>query len=215
MKVCFFLYVPLGSNVLWAQTLNDCELKKTDQGISVYFCDRDSSDLKALGAVFEVEATLEQYAATVLNVEEYPSWNFEAKNPRILKQISDTELIYYAEADAPWPVTDRYLVLHLKVDQDPVTKMLDITLRNVPEMIEEKENFVKVKEYNSLLRVVPLSEERLKIQYFLNIDPGGAVPAWVINLVSSRIPINTFSNLKKRLESPESKKKSLVSISNF
>ncbi len=177
----------------------DCDFQMEKDGIKVYTCKRPNSNFNAVQAYFEVEATLEQYASIVLNVEEYKHWNFATTNPKVLKKINENEVIYYTEVSAPWPVTDRFAVLHLKVWEDPESNHLFVLLTNVPETLPSKKGFVRVQEYNSILEITPLVSGKLKVDFYLEVDPGGAVPAWAINLISTKFPINTFSNLKKRL----------------
>ncbi len=183
-----------------AHAQQDCEFQMIRDGIKVYTCKRDDSNFKAVRASFEVKATLDLYASIVLNVEDYKYWNFATTNPSIVERISDQELVYYTEVTAPWPVTDRFVVLHLSVKEDPETNHLWVILENVPDKLPQKDGLVRVKEYYSTLEVIPQDNGNLKIDYFLEVDPGGAIPAWAINLVSTKFPINTFSNLKKRIQ---------------
>ena len=178
-----------------------CILKYADENIKVLSCERSDSDFNAIKAELEVMTTLSQYASLVLDIDSYHEWNYAARNARIISRISDTELIYYAEMDSPWPVTDRYVILRLKVNQNPDSKVLKINLNLVPELMTEKEGFVRVKEYHSQLLVVPVSNEKVSVDFILTVDPGGIIPEWVINLVSTKFPVKTFSNIKTRLES--------------
>lgn len=178
----------------------DWKLQTEQNGIKVYLRQQEESAFNALRATFEAEATLSQYAALVLNVEEYKYWNYAATNPYVVKKINESELIYYTEAKAPWPVVDRYVVVHLKVMQDPMSKIMKITINNVPDQIPEQAGFVRIKKYNAVIQVAPITETRVRVDYRLSVDPGGSIPAWVINMVSKKMPVNTFTNLKNRLK---------------
>ena len=209
--ICVFLFlIPLNQ----IKSQSNWKLKGTKNGITVYTMGDENTRLNIIRATFEVEATLSQYASIVLNVEDYKSWNYAAKNPYIIKKISETELIYYAEAEAPWPVTDRYVVLHLKVEQDSQSKILEITLNNVPDQIPKKEGFVRIPVYSSVLKVIPVSKNKVKVELILKVDPGGSIPVWLTNLVSTKIPITTFSNFKKRVKSQGEHRTSVSEISN-
>ena len=39
----------------------------------------------------------------------------------------------------------------------------------------------------------------LKVSYFLNVDPGGSIPAWLVNLAVAEGPYESFRNLKRQL----------------
>jgi hypothetical protein len=41
---------------------------------------------------------------------------------------------------------------------------------------------------------------RLFIVYFLEMDPGGSVPAWITNMFVAKGPYETFSNLAEVLK---------------
>lgn len=179
------------------------KLHAEKDGITVYTAKQDSSAYNAIRVTFEVKANLSEYAALVLNVPGYKNWNAASSKSRLIKKINDSELLYYTEAKAPWPVTDRYVVLHLKLIQDPASKFLKIIMEDAPDQIPEKKGFVRINDYSSYLKAVPVSPGRLKVDYVLSLDPGGSVPAWAVNLVSANLPVKTFSNLKNKLEAQQ------------
>lgn len=197
-----------------AQAQSDWTFQTEKNGIKVYTAGHDSSDFKSVRAIFEVEATLSQYAAIVWNVAEYKYWNFAATNPRVLKKISESELIYYTEAKAPWPITDRFVVLHLKIVQDPASKIMRILLNNAPDQIPEQEGFVRIPAYQSVARVVPVSDTRVRVEYTIHVDPGGSIPAWAVNMVSAKMPITSFTNLKERVKQQGDERPSVPFVSD-
>jgi len=192
-----------------------CVLKKDEDGIKVYTCETVGSDFYSVKASFEVDATLSQYASIILDIEQYKNWNTEARNARLLKRISETELIYYTDSDAPWPIKDRDLVLHLKLSQDPKTKVITIDLQCLPDYIPAKEDFVRIPLFHSTLKITPISKYKVKANYYLEAEPGGQIPAWVANLVCTRIPINAFTNLKNRVASQADHRPSVASVKNW
>lgn len=190
------------------------ELKADKNGIKVFTRDQAETSLKAVRATFEVDATLSQYASIILNVEAYKEWNYAATNPYLVKRINESELMYYTEAKAPWPVTDRYVVLHLKIKQDPESKILQITLQDVPDQIPAKSGLVRIPEFYSKITVTPITAERVKVEYFLSVDPGGSIPAWVANLVSTKMPITTFTNLINRIKAQGGQRSSVAFVND-
>ena len=200
LPTALFLLLGLVQNL---EAQHNWKLHAENDGIKVYTSKQDSSAYNAIRVTFEVEATLAQYAALVLNVPDYKNWNSASNNSTLIKRINDSELIYYTEAKAPWPVTDRYVVLHLKLILDPASKFLKIIIKDLPDQIPEKKGLVRINEYSSYLKAVPVSSGRLKVDYVLTLDPGGSVPAWAVNLVSASAPIKTFSNLRNKLKSQQ------------
>ena len=59
-----------------------------------------------------------------------------------------------------------------------------------------------------------MGNSMLKADYFIQVDPGGQIPAWVVNLVSTQGPYETFKNLIERVESLKKQKATASSIIN-
>jgi len=178
----------------------DCDLKKEKDGIKVYSCLTENSEFKTVKAEFILNATIDQYINTVLDVASYGEWHYRSVNPRLLKKISDMELIYYTQVSAPWPINNRDLILRLNLSVDEITKVLTITLECIPEYLPATENVVRVPKLYSKMTFTPINESKLKVDYSIHVDPGGQIPAWIANMFSTQGPYETFKNLKDRLE---------------
>jgi hypothetical protein len=132
----------------------------------------------------------------------------------VIRRINEAELIYYTEVEAPWPISDRFMVLRLQVKQDPVTKMVTIDLTNIPDMMPEKKGFVRMKDYSSHLTVTPLSSTRAKIECIVHADPGGVIPAWAVNAAIDETPFKAFTNLMNHIKSQGANRESVPFIAD-
>lgn len=195
-----------------AYTQNNCVLKKDQDNIKVYSCKTVDSEFKAVRAEFELNATIDEYIAIVLDVDSYKDWHYRAINPRILDKVSETELIYYTQVSAPWPISNRDLILRLKLNMNMTTKALTVTLKSIPSYLPTVKDFVRVPESYSEMTLTRIENSKLKVEYFIQVDPGGQLPAWLVNLVSTQAPYETFKNLMDRLEKL---KKSTSATSNI
>jgi hypothetical protein len=45
--------------------------------------------------------------------------------------------------------------------------------------------------------VTPLPDKKLRVEYVLSTDPGGAIPGWLVNLGATVGPVNSFRKLKE------------------
>ena len=191
---------------------NDCVLKKDKDNIKVYSCEAADSKFKTVRAEFELSASIDEYIAVVSDVDNYKAWHYHTVNPRLLDRISETELIYYTQVSAPWPVSNRDLILRLKLDLNTTTKALTVTLESIADYLPEVKNVVRIPASYSKMTLTPIGNSKLKVEYFIKVDPGGQIPAWVVNLVSTQAPYETFKNLMDRLEKL---KKNTVSASSI
>lgn len=177
-----------------------CELKKNKDNIKIFSCKIKESEFNAIKAEFEVNATLKQYKSIVLDVDNYKEWHYKEVNQKIIKKVSPTEFIYYSEVTAPFPVSNRDLILHLKLEQDSITNILTVSSNSIANYLPLVDNCVRVPKSNSKLTITPIAESKLKIEYFIEIDPGGLIPAWVANSFSTQAPYETFKKLIEKLE---------------
>src|SRR5450631_4132077 len=97
-------------------------LKKDKDGIRVY--SRTSENLKynELKAELTVQARPSDLAALILDITNYHEWSFNTKLSYVVKPVSPSELYFYSEIESPWPASNRDLVVHLRISQDPVSK---------------------------------------------------------------------------------------------
>lgn len=180
-----------------AQT--NCDLKKDDGGILVTLCDSEISNFKTIIVELDVPATLSQYAATVLDVSQYHEWQFKAIGPRLVEQISDTELYYYSEVQTPWPTSNRDMVWHLTMRQDPQTKVIVSVLVAKPDYIPKVDGVVRIPQAIATLTITPIDKTNVHIHYIIDVDPGGVVPAWITNMFAAQAPWHTYNNLRERI----------------
>ena len=66
--------------------------------------------------------------------------DYSEQEAAILKTISPQELIYYVEILSPWPASNRDIIVHLKIEQDSLTKKMVFHCQGVPI------TFLKIKE---------------------------------------------------------------------
>jgi hypothetical protein len=184
----------------YAQT--DWELKVDKEDIKVFMKKLDGSSFKAVKTVCTVNTSLNVLTAVLLDVGNAVDWVYSTKKIKLLKQISPSELIYYSEINIPWPVTNRDFIVLLAVTQDPKTQAVSVIGYNKPDYIPAYKNIVRIPRSNSKWLITPLSNNQVKIEYTLEVDPGGSVPAWLINLFATKGPFETFKRLREEIKKP-------------
>lgn len=200
MRVGCFLLVAL------AVTL-DCSsqqplkwvLRKDQDSIRVFVADDPAVAIKQIRAEFTLKATPEALINELLRADRYREWQYNTIRSEILETISPIELVYYCEISAPWPVDNRDVIVQLKVDRPPGAKSFTIKTYCLPDARPKREGIVRVPVSRGDWHVKQVGPEMLKVDFRIQIDPGGAVPAWLVNLTLAQAPFYSFSNLKKRL----------------
>lgn len=187
-----FLFSQNISNFAW-------ELKKDKDGIEVYVREQDDSNLKELKFVTEIEASLNAIAAILMDVEGYDDWVYASMESYTIKAISDTEAYYYTSLNFPWPLNNRDLVLHSRFWQDEKTLAIHSDTRCIENVMEELQDFVRIKKADLRWSFTPLPSGKVRVEYYLNSDPGGSIPAWMVNLAADQGPLQTMVKFKEEI----------------
>src|SRR6218665_505623 len=183
----FFFFFFISSAV--AQS--EWKLKKFEQGISVYTRDAADSDFKELKAVVTIKTSLSSIVALLNDWDTYPQWVYRCGKSSTLKRISETEVMHYQTVEAPWPVDSRDFVVHVKLTQDPSTNVVSIVSTCKPTYIPKTKDYVRITEFRASWTLIPQKDGSVQAIYQLLVNPGGYVPAWLVNLAVIDGPYET------------------------
>lgn len=196
-----FFFALLGvSASLIAQ--NNWKLYAEKDGIQVYTQNLDGSRFKAVKTVCTVDAPLSKLAAVLMDVKNTQDWVYATKTCSLLKQVSPEEVIYYSEVSLPWPARNRDFIISIGISQDVQSKAVTILAQNKPTYLPEKKNIVRIQQSSGKWLITPLNNGLTRIEYVLQVDPGGWLPAWLVNLFAARGPYESFRNLREQVKKP-------------
>jgi len=193
----------LCSVIVFAQQAGPWELRKDKKDMKIYVRDSPDSPIKQLKMKFTVEASMSAIVFLLQDVAAIPDWVYKCPEAYQLKKINATEDIYYNRVDFPWPLDDRDLIVKNIMVQDSITKVLRSESFNVPTYIPEKEGIVRIPKLHLWWEFTPIGNGIVEVEYFLSSDPGGLIPAWIINLAIDQGPIQTIKAFKKTLKEPK------------
>src|SRR5688500_19384528 len=81
----------------------------------------------------------------------------------------------------PFPLSNRDVVLHMKIKTDSLPKYLLITGRSEKNVLPELPSLVRVPHYLANWKVTMPSANKIHISYILELDPGGSIPSSIAN----------------------------------
>jgi hypothetical protein len=189
-------------------------LKTNKDGIAIYTKTIENSNYKGIRVKCSLPATLSQFVAVIMDVNTATEWLYSTKSSTLLKQISPAEVYYYSEVGLPWPLSNRDFVCHLTARQDPRTKVVTIDGPVVPDYVPQKEGIVRVTHSSGKWIITPAENNTVNIEYTLEADPGGSIPAWLVNLFVTKGPMESFKKLKNQINKPQYKKAQYAFIKN-
>jgi START domain len=175
------------------------QLKKFENGVAVYSRQAKNSNFKELKAEVYLQTSLNSIVALLEDRAAFPEWVYKCSNSHIIKQVTENEMYCYQYVEAPWPVEDRDICIHIYIEQNPKTKEVIQTATCVPNYIPSVKNVVRVKEFKAKWILTPMANGQVKCYYELLVDPGGNVPAWLVNLAALDGPYETTWNMKTQV----------------
>ncbi len=181
----------------FAQFGEGWEYKKETDGVKVWTRTPDNSDFKEVLVKTSYTSRLSTLVAVGMDISSYVRWVYSTGEAKVLEEVSDTEVIYYSISEIPWPFEDRDVVLRSRVEQNPDTKVVNIYSEQVTNYMDPKEGVVRVPELIAEWILTPQEDGTIEAVYYIKTDPGGAVPAWLMNLFVDRGPVESFGGLRK------------------
>jgi hypothetical protein len=183
------------------------DLKLDKDGLTVYTRTIAGSSIQEFRGEIVVKSNMGGVLALIDSIPEYTKWMNDISHAERIKRLSRSTGYIYTIIDSPWPVTDRDLITYYIVKQDTASKTITIDLKNVKEYLPVKNGIVRVPDMDGFWQLVPLSKGVTKVIYQVHFDPGGVVPAAVVNAFITDTPRINLVNLKNIVESPRYPKK--------
>lgn len=169
-------------------------------GIRVLEKERPGSDIPMVKGIGMVKANLADVLAVIDDVPGRTTWAHDCTDSRELQKTSPFERILYHRSAVTWPVSDRDVVVRVKVDADYEAKRVKVTYTT-----ERKHRFPKVPGVVRMPRldgyflIQAVGEEKTRVTYLVDADPGGMIPDWLVTMTSKDIPLNTLQSLRTRV----------------
>jgi hypothetical protein len=178
---------------------NNWILQKEKDGIKVSNRHSATSSFNDVRVEVDLPGNIDQLAAILLDVNRYVDWAYATRKSELVKQLGSGKLIYYSEIDLPWPATDRYLYAAFELRKDPSGKAMEVLSSNINYEGPVPKELLKIPYSKGYWKVTQISKKSIHVEYILELDPGGSLPAWVINLFATKGPLETFENIKKMM----------------
>ncbi|WP_083257206.1 START domain-containing protein [Arcticibacter eurypsychrophilus] len=191
------------------------KLNTEKDGIRVFSRTVPDSKVKALKIECVLKTTLSQLVTLLLDVNETDQWVYHTKTCVLVRKVSPSDIYYYAEVSLPWPMENRDFVVHIRVFQNPQTKIVTIDAPSVSDIVPVKKGIVRISHSKGFWKIIPLDQNLVKVEYSLQVDPGGIIPAWMVNTFAAQGPLQSFRNMKGQLTHPKYRNATLPFIVNW
>ena len=175
---------------------------KDEGNIQVFTRKPKNSKFKEIRILAEFKMNLDTLMKVLNDADQYTDWVYKCRESRRINTINEEEFYYYVTSDLPFPATDRDLVVRCRqwIDDQGIVHSQSIAK---PELMPDKKGFVRIQNYESKWKITPQSDGIVHIDYEALSDPGGSIPAWIVNLAIAAGPLKTMKQLEKLVSSVE------------
>ena len=176
------------------------QLVKNREGIKIYTSKSTNSNFKRVKASSVCQGTIDRAIRVFRNVAGQPNWVYSTKRACIIRQSTENDILYYVESALPWPLSNRYLLARMKIQPDLENKQVLIyTTADTSEQFSSGDGKIRITYFKVTWQIKQIDAKMISIEYFLDIDPGGNLPASVVNLFISQGPYKTLLKLAELL----------------
>jgi hypothetical protein len=174
-------------------------LEKESDGVKVYLKEVPGYQLKAFKALVYIAAPLDSVYGYLLKFEERTKWIYGTSEAKLLHKVEGKEYIMYSVYDAPWPVTDRDMVIKFLTGppERPEERLIQYTA--VPHYVPVKKDLVRIEKSQGSWS---LRQEGQAVEVIFEgfTSNAGSLPDWVVNQVVVVNPYESLRNLRRKLQ---------------
>jgi hypothetical protein len=194
-------------------TQNDgWEMVKEANNTKVYTRKTSASDYEQIRIVTKVQAPISEIVNALEDVNYHQEWVYETKETKLLEKRGVGDFEYYALMNMPFPVKDRDIIIGVKRSQDPNSKVVDIKSFALLNKMPEQSKRIRIKTFLSTYKISPLDNGWVEVDYFMAADPGGKLPAWIVNMFTVKGPVATMESMVELIDSDYYKGKKVEGI---
>ena len=89
-------------------------------------------------------------------------------------------------------------------------KAIGVATSNI---LEPKKKHIRIENARVIWELTPLANGSTQVRTFGHADPGGDLPSWLINQMSTEVPVKTLNGLKKLVAENRSQDESTLRVS--
>lgn len=155
--------------------------------------------IREIRAETTVKSTLNGLVALLMDTDKAASWIYRTDRIDLLKRDDASgSFLIHVMTDFPWPLTDRDAVVDGRITQDAGSGIISVSSRAVfANAYPPAKDFVRMPDMEGTWIFQPLDQGQVKVVMTMRANPGGNIPAAVINLIIHETPYRTLRGLRK------------------
>jgi hypothetical protein len=188
-----------------------------EEGIKVYQREVPGTSFVSFRGIGVVNADIFDVYAVIFDIKNKTSLLSNCLDYQLLQYKGLGNLVVYTRTGAPFIfISDRDSVLETKVTFENEKKRIIATFEKTDDSIfPPQDDAVRTKALKGGWILEAQADGSTRITYEVNADPGGLLPAWLVNLGSRKLPLNTIRNMREQVLNIEAYARSRLLIKHL
>lgn len=178
----------------------DWNLEKDRNGVKVYTRKVSNSIFKEYRASVDVKTTFKKVIEMLYETKSREIWLY---NTPVIEEVqkTDSTLCIYNRVDAPWPVSDRDNItcFYSIISRADYAKIGMRLMKSHPSFPED-DDVVRIQQLEGFWEITDLKNGYIRLVQQCLADPGGSLPAWLVNSSVVDSPFFSMNAIKNYLE---------------
>ena len=195
-----FVLIRLFASIFFLPLPNEGdEWKKSmdKDGIAIFTRSIESSQFKEFQARAQMEGNFDELKEILFDIDRYHEWMPDCKSAEIVSEQLPDSVIYHMKLKVPFPFENRDVVQQLIVHENQDT--LEIEIVNKPDEIEKENKYVRMPVGKGKWTVTSTSDNEISILFQYFADPGGNIPAWLVNSFVVKNPHMMLQSIREQM----------------
>ena len=181
------------------------ELISNEDSVEVYSAEIEDNDIRGVKGVFTMPYNCAYVFSVIMDSPRSFDWVDRIISSEIIEQRAPHKHLVYLAMETPFPFDDREFIYEREYSFDDDNDSIFVTMRSVPYEKDENDRLRATIHYSSQLFTSTDEGESCLVESQTHADPGGYIPAWIVNIYQTDWPMNTSLALKEELKKGPSK----------
>ncbi len=177
---------------------NEWELSLEKDNISVFTREVEFSNFDEFLAEAKMTGTIEDFKKIITDIENYSDWVPDCKSIEILETPNPSNITYHMKLKVPFPFTKRDIVQQIILNESENT--LEVLIHNHPNKVKKDKKYVRMQKAYGKWTIQEVSKKEISVRFQYFADPGGDIPAWLVNSFIVKNPHKSLVNMRKLME---------------
>lgn len=199
LSIAIILLLMLGlfvASLVWRFSgSNEWEFLDERNGVRVYTLKAPGSDIEQVKGVTVVTATLGSLVKFMQDPDVCDDIGCLAS--RMVERVDDQVQYYYFSYDLPLRFKTRDFAVKTQFYQNPNTKQINLEFDAIPDKVPTEDCCFRVTEMNNTWKFTPVGDGKVEIEYIVNMNEGGFLPTFLINMEHRNLMFGVMPKLEK------------------